>query len=359
MNLDDLSRRDFLKLSGASVAVSALGPLSGCLSNEKTALNLAYQPPALGQQAPYQVMKHKNYPSEYGYKLKTTKCSYGAEVVQNYLQGGIDIGQCGDFPGLTVLNKKPETTIIGNYIIGKQVLSLATKKGANFGLNDLKGKTIALPIGSTAEWFIREVLDDKTELNPENVDFMNAAPQNAVVSLSQGTADAAVLWHPWIERAQKDVGIDIISWGFGTDYYIVAPIFASNSYLENHEDTVQKYMNSRVRAMKYVHNNVDQVATWISNAESGQVEKKLAKRALNIVLGNPEEIDKEMGIKEVNAIKPWHSNFDSILQRAADFRRNKISKDFPEIDVSEFIEPKYTKKAIEKEAPQLFGDIEI
>ncbi|OKY77884.1 MAG: ABC-type nitrate/sulfonate/bicarbonate transport system periplasmic component [Candidatus Methanohalarchaeum thermophilum] len=352
MELNNLSRRDFLKLSGTSIAAASLGPLSGCISNEKTAMKLGYQPPALGQQAPYQVMKHKNYTDKYNFDIKPTKCTWGAEVVQAYARGAINIGQSGNFPALTVLSKNIDTTIIGNYDLGKKVYAFATTETSDVNINNLKGKTIAFPTGSTAEWFIREVIQDKTDLSFKDVEFMNSGPQNAVVSLSQGTADAAVFWHPWIERAEEDVGIDILSWGYGTDYYLLSPIYVRDSYLENHEDTVQNYMNAMVRALKYIHNNVDQVAEWISNAESGQVDKPLAKRALNVVLGRTE-------VGNEDGFVPWHSEYDQILQRAADFRRNKMSKDFPELDVTKYIETKYTKKAIQKEAPDLFGDIEI
>jgi|GEM_PF-6852975 len=352
MDLNNLSRRDFLRLSGVSIAVSTLGPISGCLDMGETGISLAYQPPAIGQQAPYLVMINENYPEEYEFGLNTTECTYGAEVVQNYLEGGIDIGQAGEFPSLTAIKNNPDTTIIGNYMAGKQILALAVRADADFGLEDLEGKTIALPLGSTAEWFIREVIKSKTDLTPEDVEFKNSDPQAAVISLSQGTDDAAVLWHPWIERAEKEVGIETISWGFDTDYYLFAPIFARNDYLEENEEEVQKYMDARVRAMKYTYNNIDQVAEWMSEAESGQVEKDVAKRSLEIVLGRTEVTDE-------NALQPWHSEASSILQRAIQFRREEVSPDFPEIDISDYIESKYTENAIDNEAPDLFGDIEF
>jgi NitT/TauT family transport system substrate-binding protein len=70
-------------------------------------------------------------------------------------------------------------------------------------VQQLKGKTVAVNIGSTSEWFLDYVLQQNgmsvNDIKVEDMPDSGVAGQTFVA----GKVDAAVTWQPWLDRAAK------------------------------------------------------------------------------------------------------------------------------------------------------------
>jgi NitT/TauT family transport system substrate-binding protein len=146
-------------------------------------------------------------------------------------------------------------------------------------VKQLKGKTVALNIGSTSEWFFDYVLA-QNGMSVSDVNILDM-PSSGVAGSTfvAGKVDAAVTWEPWLDRAQKAPfghvlvsskaypNIIVDDFGFRPAFIKAHPDVVSN-FIKGYYDAVSKVKMSDKAAIaivgKYVGENAAGVAYDLS-----------------------------------------------------------------------------------------------
>jgi ABC-type nitrate/sulfonate/bicarbonate transport system substrate-binding protein len=113
----------------------------------------------------------------------------------------LDIGYTGDMPSINAMSN-PGTRIVGTattWSRGQQCGLIAVPDGSTIAsVEDLRGKTIAVPVGSCLHFFLLQLLE-KTGLE-NHVTVKNMAPDAIQTGFKSGGFDAGVLQEPMMSR---------------------------------------------------------------------------------------------------------------------------------------------------------------
>lgn len=163
------------------------------------------------------------------YTVKWDLFSYGPPLVEAASAGDIDLGDVGDVPPITGAAKEtgfkvvaaelPEkSTEAGDYLLVPKGSSIRT-------LADLRGKSISVPIGSSAHGFLLNALES-VGLKPSDVKLVNLAPGPGAAAFDSGKVDAWAIWQPQATIEQQK-GARLLLAGhppldYDTDYYVAS-----------------------------------------------------------------------------------------------------------------------------------------
>lgn len=132
------------------------------------------------------------------------KYSSGADAVQAFAAGSADIGLVGSGPAVKLIAEPLNTGARVVYIfdvIGAAE-SLVTKEELS-SVDDLEGKTVAVPFGSTAHYSLTAALDE-AGLSTKDVKVINLEPEAMLAAWDRGEIDAAWVWNPTLAQLEDD-----------------------------------------------------------------------------------------------------------------------------------------------------------
>jgi sulfonate transport system substrate-binding protein len=164
------------------------------------------------------------------YHVRWALFPYGPPLVAAASAGRIDVGDVGAVPPITgaaknlgfkiVAAERPvdPKTQAADYLVVPKGSPIRT-------LRDLKGKHVAVPIGSSAHGFLLNAIQS-VGLTPQDVHFVNLAPGPGAAAFDSGRVDAWAIWQPQAAIEQQR-GARIVLAGrppidYGTGFYVAS-----------------------------------------------------------------------------------------------------------------------------------------
>jgi sulfonate transport system substrate-binding protein len=150
---------------------------------------------------------------------------------------------------------------------------------------DLKGKRIALNLGSAAQLLLVRALA-RAGLTPRDVQMENLAPADAQAAFQNASVDAWVIWYPYITEAEQNLGAHILLTGKGlVDAYVF--YFSTRSFARQHPRILQLILSELNKTDGWIAAHTAQAAI-IMASETGVpmplITTVLAKRGAAGVL---------------------------------------------------------------------------
>ncbi|MFE9583314.1 ABC transporter substrate-binding protein [Nocardia sp. NPDC006044] len=139
-------------------------------------------------------------------KVTWSQFSSGADVVQAFGAGSLDIGTMGSSPATKALSAPlnlPVRVLWIHDVIGKSE-SLIAKDNSITSLAGLRGKRVATPFGSTAHYSLLAALG-KAGLAAD-VQLINMTPDAIPGAWTGGQIDAAWVWDPTLSKLAESGG---------------------------------------------------------------------------------------------------------------------------------------------------------
>jgi ABC-type nitrate/sulfonate/bicarbonate transport system substrate-binding protein len=177
----------------------------------------------------------------------------GPALLPAFAAGEIDIGFMGEFPAATgFANGLP----LGVFVLFETYPSnvrLIVNPAKIRSLTDLKGRRVAVTIGSTSHYHILRALD-RAGLSQTDVTIVNLAQPNMVAAYVADQVDAVVAWEPAAGETEKAGGATLAtteSLGTLVTYVIVG----RREYLESQKDTIQTFLHVWENALNVFKEN--------------------------------------------------------------------------------------------------------
>lgn len=147
-----------------------------------------------------------------GWTIEWRKFNSGAEVNAAMASGGIVLSEIGSVPLSAGTSQGVDYFM---FALAKAIVSsesMITRNGAGIEKPlDLKGKKIAVPIGSTAHFSLMGAL--KTfKLTEKDVQIVGMSPPEIAAAWTQNTIDAAFIWEP-VQSKLRENGKRLITAG--------------------------------------------------------------------------------------------------------------------------------------------------
>jgi taurine transport system substrate-binding protein len=189
-----------------------------------------------GNPTPMQVAAaEKRFDKATGWDIEWRKFASGTDVIAAMASGDIKLAELGSSPlAIATSQGVPLQLFMFAQVIG-EAESLIVRNGAGIEkLEDLKGKRVAVPVGSTAHFSLMGAIN-KAGLAETDVTIMNMPPDQIAAAWQQDAIDAAFIWQPVQSEILKNgillVGADkTAEWGFPTfDGWVVNKDFAAEN----------------------------------------------------------------------------------------------------------------------------------
>ena len=192
-----------------------------------------------------------------------------------------DIGVIGDVPTVLALAGTTKMKLVGIPARGPDAYAMiARADDSSFNsFEDMKGKKIATVFGSTGHNFIEKLLG-KAGLSFEDIEFINISASEAEVALSEGFADAVIIWEPNITRI-IDRGIaKIVAQGHETDLRGTNGFVVREDYLKENADIIKEILLQYEEAAKSLSNLDTEILHKLSlalNVTEAQIKSIMKK----------------------------------------------------------------------------------
>jgi taurine transport system substrate-binding protein len=255
--------RSIIKLvTGASLAVVAL---TGAVAAQTVVIG------QFGNPTPMQVaVADQKFEAATGWDIEWRKFSSGTDVIAAMAAGDIDVAELGSSPLAIAASQGVELQLFMLAQVIGEAESLIVRDGSGIeNLADIKGKRIAVPVGSTAHFSLMGAIQ-QAGLSESDVTIINMPPDQIAAAWQQGAIDGAFIWQPVQSEILKTgtllVGGDqTAEWGFPTfDGWVAGTGFAADNM-----DSLVKFAKVMDEANRAYLDNVD--AWTADSAEVGAI----------------------------------------------------------------------------------------
>jgi sulfonate transport system substrate-binding protein len=149
------------------------------------------------------------------YTIKWSEFTSGPALLEAVNSGAVDIGGVGNTPPLFAAAAGSDiTAVYGNTTTGSVDNILVPKGSPVDSVEDLKGKTVALTEGSSANYHLLAQLQ-RHGLSYDDVEVQDLEPPDALAAFTSGNVDAWAIWDPYAAQAELQYGAEQIANGKG------------------------------------------------------------------------------------------------------------------------------------------------
>ncbi|WP_432256846.1 taurine ABC transporter substrate-binding protein [Limimaricola sp. AA108-03] len=189
-----------------------------------------------GNPTPMQVaLAEGRFDEATGWDIEWRKFGSGSEVIAAMASGDIKLAELGSSPLAIATSQGVELEMFMLAQVLGSAESLIARDGAEIEtLEDLAGKRVAVPVGSTAHFSLMGALDH-AGIAASDLTLLNMPPDQIAAAWEQGAIDAAFIWQP-VQNQILETGTRLATsaetaeWGFPTfDAWVVNAEFAAEN----------------------------------------------------------------------------------------------------------------------------------
>lgn len=213
-----------------------------------------------------------------GKSVEFVKFTSGTEVINAMASGSIDISLNGSSPSAAGFSRGVDLQVIYVYdnINDAEALVVNDKITSP---QDLKGKTIAVPFGSTTHFHMMFALE-QLNINPKDLRVIDMSPPDMVAAWERGDIDGGFVWDPALGRMKEKGRVlitsgDLSNWGKATFDAMVA----RKGFVEKHPDFACNWIkmvssaDADYRSNRQAYGPGTENAMAIAKAVSGQADQ--------------------------------------------------------------------------------------
>lgn len=263
--------------------------------NNQNEVSIAYQ----GMANPWKsLIKNKSFEELTEKKIHWKKFNSGAKIINAMASGDVDIAVMGSTPLASALGKGLELKVVWVMEIIGDSEAFVVKEDIN-KLEDLVGKKVAVPFGSTTHYHLLLALKKKN-IDIKKVEIFNLTPASIVSSWKNNQIDAAFVWAPALEEIKKTGKVLFSSKNMAEDGDpTFDAVVASNKFLKSDSGFTSKFLklinqhHQKLNAEKwnkdsqevkdiaaFVGAKAEDVEQSLKGYEFPEVEKQLGEKLL-------------------------------------------------------------------------------
>lgn len=241
--------------------------------NEAKKIRLAYMP---GNYL-YEVNKKLHYVEDafeaYGVEVEYTEFTYGPPIIESIASGDIDVAfGIGTLPGFTGVSNGTDIKIVYTCPgTEKGAQALVVNKDSKIEkVDDLVGKKIGVPVGSSAQLYLSELLESGG-YSFDDITLVNIAAADIATSLANGDVEAGVLWETVLSKtiAKIDGKGVLYSKDFEPDQTLID---VEGGFAEKNPELVAVLISAAIRVNDYILEHEDEAAQIMADATGDSKE---------------------------------------------------------------------------------------
>lgn len=239
--------------------------------NQATVIHVGTQPGITIWELNKQKQFIENEFADDNIKIEYKEFTYGPPIIEAIGAGEIDISLTGDLPVFTGVANGIDVTGIYRIANDKQGYGiLAFPESGIKTAADLKGKKVAVPVGSAGHNFLAQLLAS-VDLSISDIELVNLAAGDIAAALANGDVDAAALWESSISTIAVKIGAEIPITSDGV-YESLNLIVARNEFAEKNPEITARFVKAVKKLEEYTQANPDEVVDILANVTGNPKE---------------------------------------------------------------------------------------
>lgn len=212
------------------------------------------------------VAKNKGLFEKHGLDVEVRNLTSGKLALDAVLGGGADFSTVAETPLMRAGLVKQPIAIVATMESSDNDVRLIVRNDRGIRtLKDLKGKTIATFMGTSAEFFTVQALR-AGKLEPADVKLVNLRPQDMAAALERGDIDGYAIWEPHIYKGNKLLGTNARILDTKGVYVETFNIAVMRQYLQQNPDTVRRFLRALLEAEDYIDQHGADTEKIVSDA---------------------------------------------------------------------------------------------
>jgi ABC-type nitrate/sulfonate/bicarbonate transport system substrate-binding protein len=246
--------------------------LSGCdSSNPKN--------DSVGSTAPLIISTHKGYYSallwlaknqgyfpHHGVNVQLQAEESGVASLRRLVAGEADLATVAEFVFVSQHSQNPDLRILASVAEANVLKIIARKDHGISQKSDLRNKRIGFVHGSVADFSLHLYLLFH-HITDRDIRLVDLPPSEQVDALTKGNIDAAIVWWPFTEKLETQLGTNAISWPpqTGRDFYwllvgkddtikrraadmrgVLAALASAEDFMKGHPDEARRIVVSEL-----------------------------------------------------------------------------------------------------------------
>jgi taurine transport system substrate-binding protein len=278
-----------------------------------------------------------------GVKINWVQFDSGRDVNTAMASSSIDLGLIGSTGTSSgIANNLPYQVYFLHDIIGDNEALVVKESSGIQSVTDLKGKTIAVPFGSTTHFSLLMALQAEG-IDTKDVKILDMQPADMFAAYQRGDIDGGFVWHPSLGKMAADGGKIITSAKKLSEKGIITADvgIVRTAFADKYADFMKQYVAQLDASVKEFQSNPEAAAEVMSKAISSTPEDTLIMMKELVWKTSAEQAGADLlGTKDSPGA------FAQVLKDSADFLvTQKSIQSAPELDVykkavrNEFLQP--------------------
>ena len=175
----------------------------------------------------------------------------GIAPMRDVIDGKVDIASGAEFVLVSVSFDNKNLKAISTIDLADAIELVAREDHGIYRPTDLRGKKIAIPKRTQAEFFLGRFLTFNG-LSLDDVEIVGMNPSELVDAMVAGTIDAAMIWEPNIYEISNRLGNNLITFSgqSGQDCYFL--MVTTNEVITARREAIERFLNALVEAENFV-----------------------------------------------------------------------------------------------------------
>lgn len=197
----------------------------------------------------------------------------GKAAMAAIAQKNADLGTVADIPVMFAGLDGSPISVIATIFSGEKDHGIVGRKDRDIKEpNNLKGKSVGVPLGTSAHFTLDAFLNRQKLLSNE-VAVHNYKPEELPIALAEGKVDAVAIWEPFLGSALEKLGNNGVVF-YGQDVYeSIYNMVGTQGYISQHPKTVKKILSALIQAAKICNNNPESAQKIVSRVTKIELER--------------------------------------------------------------------------------------
>lgn len=210
------------------------------------------------------VANKKGFFTKYGLNVTIRDYPSGIGAVDELMAGNSDLAYAAEFVGVSLIGQYPDMRVIGSTAKCDVISIIARKDRGIVSSRDLRGKSVAVPKNTQAEFFLGRYLT-LSGMNWTDVTIHYLAPADLVQSVVSGQSDAAIIWEPNVYTIEQQLGKNSTTFPAqsGQPFYWLT--YTRLDVIRNRPDVLARYFRALDETGLYMYQNEDEAKAIIKN----------------------------------------------------------------------------------------------
>lgn len=190
----------------------------------------------------------------------------GKDALKAVIDDQADLAVVADTPLMFSLHNGNKLDIIASISQGRRSLAVVTRNDRGIKtLQDLRGKSVAVSMGTNFTYFIDMILQTQGVPSSE-INFVDLNTADTLTAFRAGRVDAAVVYQPFLSQLETELG-NRIKVFYGDDVYAFRFLLVGKPlYIERHPEEIKRVLRALVAAEQLVRDHPAEARKSVGNA---------------------------------------------------------------------------------------------